>query len=251
MCVNRGRHYGKVLNLKYFWICLKKMTPILENPSVLQQHRQNSAADFLVTYFNFAYFLYCSPFRLIKCDHNRFMCTRWWPHTLIFGILTSLSSLWMIYWLRTCLPANQKNPGMHLDMMKVIASQISKCVLLKTFIFYQSEYCKLINAINDMEIAHEETSSNRRLSTRKIWSYLICILYTSAAILSFIHLQKYKVSKSENQNSEFYAAKWWESIVSGGRNIFILPSTANMTVLPFSNVDIIIGCLSALGLLHR
>lgn len=132
-------------------MCVKKF---LENFRASESVK-NSTANFLVTYFDFAYVLNVSPFRMVKAEHNNgYVLRKSIFHTFTFIVLNLLAVLSMIKYsieMGSIGIGDNTKATDYFDLLGFFLTNAFQLMVLYKFCNYQSQFLEVVNFINAVE----------------------------------------------------------------------------------------------------
>lgn len=219
---------------------------------------RKNISDFLVIFINFSFYFLCCPFRLITVKDEvtlaeYFIVKTWSLQKFLCGIFTVNNILWMVYWIRGCMPT-AKNPAFYVEMFKVVISQLHKFATIKKFWLNKDDFLKITNFLNSDEINYRYQTEDKFMRW-KIGVILLCIFYTSVALLNWVGHTGLIRSTDLSKASQFDFDIWWKQMIIGGRKIFFRDFRTNDTSVTsndhISGLDIFCGVLAAMGLYQR
>lgn len=201
-------------------------------------------------YFDFQYFLFCSPFRLKQEKGNgsdHFVTTSWRPQKILCGVFTLLGLIWISRSVRMSLPADSDNPALYLLMILNIVMALFKMVRIKKYWLDQVKLVKIVNFIVDREHGFKIPSTpfvQFLLTTTKgkVIFIFVCLTYAAMATGNWVSGRDVV---SENMSERWSVSWWWARMVELSRsNFFLTNDTSSVTESTF-------GALTAAGFLWR
>lgn len=215
---------------------------------------EKTAKHILKISFDFAYYLICIPFHFTKVynaesNQHFYRAKSWWPQKIVCTIFTFMDCLWMIYMIKTCFPTDPNNPAMFISMLGTFVSHIGKYVIIIKIWRGSENFKNIINYVTTQSAFLPKPMAS--LWNGRIGITVICGIYTCLGLINFSRVPGGEIT------FEFSMTRWWREIVEGGHKILFLDRnclvtcTSNTSILVHSTFDVIVGVLSAAGLLHR
>lgn len=213
--------------------------------------------DFIRIFITFSFLFLCCPFRLIKVKdeethREHFVTSAWSSQKFLCDICTIINFLWMIYWIRACLPKPPTRQWMYIDMFKVIIRELHKLLAILEFWLHKEDILKLVNycILSDDKFTHHRTFG--KIQGKPTWRSIIaviCLMYTTVSLGNWTGQLQFIGLSEKLQNEIFSIHVWWTQMVTGGRHIFFRSISNNDHTLP--GLDSLCGILASFGLLQR
>lgn len=227
---------------------------------------------FLISYFNYNYYLLCCPFRLhFKSGKNNiplYELKSCFLNKLLCAFLTCLNVLQTLNILKTSLPKDVHDPKMYLIMTFLGASSLYKLVAIKNLWRNQEDILKIVNFLinpkNPIPIPH---ATHFMLSWKgKLVMISFCILYPLVWMCHWVvgrSTISHPSAVCDHEINRMRGIEWlWTTAVISGRENFFMGNgnvtTADMhkwTLFscryPFSVAETIMGVLFTLGFYSR
>lgn len=150
----------------------------LTSCSIMINKFPNSSSNFLTTYFDFAYFLFCSPFRLVSTAAPSNKCVfrvhKSFAHTSICFVLNSLGIYVLFIDLRNSFPSmeNGASPTKYFDFLSTIFSTTFQLLTLKKFWLEQRRFACIVNYLKLVE-THKMLKSTSKVKKGFHFSFYI------------------------------------------------------------------------------
>lgn len=179
----------------------------------------------------------------------------WFPQKVICLLLTIFDLFWMIHFVRESLPKDAKNPAHHIEMIINVISQLFKCVMIKKLWLNKNDFVKIANFILNSEIPILKTKWFIKGGNVFIW--ILLIIYTTLGISYMDWLTGDVDDTNLEVRDQYDLSKWWHTMVANGRYNFFLINSTNLWTPETTQdsrttwLDVVIGILSTVGLLHR
>lgn len=216
---------------------------------------------YLCVPLNFTFLFFCSPFRLTrnsKMISGDYHARRYWLHSLLCMFLSFVDVLWMIAYIRRSMikiPRGNLNPALYIELFNTVISQASKISLLKKLWLGSQDFANLANVISTKFQYRRFPPFTPKWYRGKCIVCALSILYTLVGILNIAAPDRLGNSLGGKRNSE----TWWSIVVHGGRKVFFIDdisTSANYSGFDYKNLntsslDLLVGVISSVGLLHR
>ncbi len=164
----------------------QRIEPPLRIPKPLQPKRQTDSIHFPNNYvlinlykvlFDFSYVMLLSPFRLkYNKSTNNFSVVTNRAQKVLYGITYLSLSIWLFGYIRRNRPKDTKSAAQVLVLLQVIASTLSKLVLLHSFWKYQNDFVEILNFVTSLSINIVESNSKFAITiTKKYFVSTVCV----------------------------------------------------------------------------
>lgn len=150
--------------------------------------------NFLVIYFDFAYFLLFSPFRVVfSSEYKSFCITKWWPQKYFCGLLSSLgylSTLYQFHRTLTKTSTSNRTPSFYFEIVSIIFAVFLHAFTHKLFYFEQEKILYIINFLNkhNLKSCSSFTNQNEHFWQRKFVWQLVCLFHSILIIYDISEL---------------------------------------------------------------
>lgn len=143
----------------------RKFQTFLKSPQSLQKIRDSSSinspspsktkssdlTNFLTVYFNFAYFIFCCPFRVVSDENGWFTARTSIPQKIICAFKNSTAIILMLTGLRTKINATassqNQNPLEYFGLLSSFFGFAFQSLTLKRFWANQDQFVDILNFI--------------------------------------------------------------------------------------------------------
>lgn len=215
-----------------------------------------NSLNFIFVPFNFMYFLFCSPFRIIlqtnskdcKIHVHKKTC---WLQKVLCGIFTFLDILWTIYRIRISVRIDSlNNPRLYIGIFGIFVSQIGKLIFFTKLWMSPNEFLRLPKLVARMYTtrALEDNKTTTFNGSSYLISFVISAFYLSIAVINMGRIY------GQNSPYEIGSTSWWSDLVNVGKAVLFVGTEANVNATIQTYVlsaDTLVGVLAGIGLQHR
>lgn len=203
--------------------------------------------------FKFFFMLCICPFYLAKeksfqTGQTTFAVRNYLPQTICCALLSIVDIFSLIWFVRTNLPKQEKNPAQFLEFFKSLLHQFGISILLKKLWFNQNDFTSIVKLI----AGEYQLGNALLLNSLRREKFLVttsCIVFTAIAFWYNLEVSCHFI---RGVTCDFHA--WFVESVKYGRQMFFMNvgrSNYNVTsVEGMSNGDIILGIISYLAIMH-
>lgn len=228
---------------------------ILELPNVpsSELNLDNSPASFLIAYFNVAYYLSLSPFRL-EVDHGTIRVHSWWPQKVLVAFLTLLCEIGIVTLNRNSVPHSATLTPV--EVFGLATSVVSHTFKLATFQVYWFKSSQIVQACNYLIIGRNQRCDDINVSFRLLPKLSlitlnhVMLLTIVALIMICRFVQLFAGENVETSDNIGTFGHFWKDRVQTGRNEYFL-GRSNSTLNQFQDWEHLLGVLATVGAFPR
>lgn len=207
-------------------------------------------SHFLQIPLNVSFCFLCNPLLILRNrDENdekkKFKKIRFWPHTLVVGILSVANLLWIIAIIRSSLPTVEtSNPLVFINLLYILITLGSHATFLVNLWFPGDKFVNLITFLCSTDI-------NDLLQLHPRWVASRSSVFAASILFSVLGLMDATI----NPDVDYVilppgqTIEWWSRLVRAGRKLFFLSDKlmGNQSDSGKFGVDIISGIVAYAG----
>lgn len=218
-------------------------------PSSKKSDYNYSTANFLSIYFDFAFILFLSPFRLVRDKHHGwFSIKKNIFHKIFCALQSFLGIFYCITILRTSFPdfqGNNVSTTTYFDTLGTLFNIWFQMLSLKKFWFEQDKFLSIVNCINLIKRECRQVFKKRTLKIQhKFFSKFICLVFGVMSLYEYV----WKVLLAPYDT--WGKTVWNRKLVSLGRYMFFMvnetESRKNVEPNDLSAWDYLLALIGAL-----
>ncbi len=184
-------------------------------------YHKYSTANFLSIYFDFAFILFLSPFRLVRGKHHGwYSIKRNIFHKIFCALLSLLGIIYCVTYFRTAFPdftSNDVSTTSYFEALSALFSTWFQMLSLKKFWFEQDKFLKILNCINMLKRECRQVFKKNTLKVQhKIFSKFICLVFAVMSIYEYVWKDLLAPSQTWDKTV------WNRKLVSFGRYMFFM-----------------------------
>lgn len=220
---------------------------ISRDPSLSVNSRTDAfLSNFLVVLFNFLFTLFICPFRLVVnprlSDYKPteyFVVKSYFPHKIICGVFSALSTFAHISVLISVLPGDSKNPPDHLQFLSSLAyGLITVLAIQKWWVDYEL-FAKIANLLISRKSQLPQPRSSWFIT--KTFLVFFCLSYTIVALLDMAIVFEGLMT---GRTPTFHL--WWDEMIVGGERVFFVSNGTELV----SEMRVFLGVLGVISRFH-
>lgn len=216
------------------------------------KHTYVTLNNFLQIPLNISFYLFCNPFLILvnrSGNEVSFKNRRFWPHSILVGILCVANLLWVIAVVRNSLPTVEtSNPVVFINLIYILLTYGGQATFLLKLWFPGDKLVNFANVLCSTDMIDLVQFHPR-------WAFSKHLVFAMTIIFSGFGVWDATITADVDNFTPppGYAAQWWSRLVRAGRKVLFLNQISqwnNQNEVENSGVDIISGIVAFAGSTH-